>query len=172
MITVALGESMDKVRVSGVAEIVLNVCDLETMKAFYVDVMGMDFFSESCHEFDEPEKNEFGDPTICFLTITRLNSPLSRSGKHPQLLALIDQKRHLNAQKRFVGHEVQTSTLNHLAFEIAPDSYASHLSLLERLKLQPIESEFPEMQAKAIFFKDPEGNMLELICHAIDSGAA
>ena len=32
--------------------------------------------------------------------------------------------------------------------------------------LDPQPAAFPHMNAKALFFKDPEGNQLELICHA------
>jgi len=28
-----------------------------------------------------------------------------------------------------------------------------------------MQTEFPALKARAIFFKDPEGNTLELICH-------
>ena len=63
--------------------------------------------AESCHEHG-PKNESGGDPTIAFLTIRPLDTPLGRHG-HPQLLALIDSARAL--------------------------------------------------------FKDPEGNLLALICH-------
>ena len=105
-----------------------------------------------------------GDPTITFLTICNTNTPLSRGG-HPQLLALIDYRRHVHARKRFVGHDATQSTLNHLAFEIPPESFNDHVHRLEQLGVTLTFSEFPAMNARAMFFKDPEVNALELICH-------
>ena len=57
------------------------------------------------------------------------------------------------------------STLNHLAFEIPPDLYDAERDRLEAFGLKPRLMQFPDMSAHAIFFYDPEGNELELICH-------
>lgn len=155
--------------INGVAEIVLSVRDLPRMREFYQEVMGFELFSQSAHprEGSDPGLGASGDPeapTIAFLTIKPLDSPLGRHG-HPQLLALIDFQRHIFAT-RFVGHEPSRSTLNHLAFEIPSHSYDDHRRRLESLGLAPRPSSFPDMNARALFFEDPEGNMLELICHA------
>ncbi len=149
--------------VTGVAEIVLSVRDLPTMREFYRSVLGFKLFSQGCYE-TESGPTEGGNPTICFLTIRDLDTPLGRHG-HPQLLALIDHRRHVFAKPRFDGHDVRRSTLNHLAFEIPPDSYDDHNTRLIELGLDPTYSAFPAMNAKAIFFNDPEGNTLELICY-------
>jgi catechol 2,3-dioxygenase len=150
--------------ITGVAEIVLSVRDLPQMRDFYRSVLGFGVFSESCHE-SEAGPTDGGEPTICFLSIREIDTPLGRHG-HPQLLALIDHRRHVFAKPRFDGHDVRRSTLNHLAFEIPPESYEAHNDRLIRFGLNPTYSEFPAMNAKAIFLKDPEGNTLELICHA------
>ena len=52
-----------------------------------------------------------------------------------------------------------------MAFEILPESYQSWLAKLIDQGLEPFETEFENVQAKAIFIKDPEGNTVELICH-------
>lgn len=149
--------------ITGVAEIVLSVSDLPAMRAFYRDVLGFPVYSELCIEKDgvvDPN----GLATICFLTIKELQTPLGE--KHPQLLALIDYKRHASAKKRLIGHDVQRSTLNHLAFEIPPESYDAHRDRLKSMELLETETEFPGMNAKAMFFRDPERNVLEFICRA------
>ncbi len=105
-----------------------------------------------------------GEPTITFLTICETNTPLGLGG-HPQLLALIDYRRHVHARRRFVGRDASRSTLNHLAFEIPPDSFDAHARRLSDLGLEISFSDFPAMNARAMFFSDPEGNVLELICH-------
>jgi len=145
---------------TGVAEIVLNVADLPTMKDFYTTVLGFPLHSELSLETEEADPD--GRPTISFLTIKPLDTPLGPL--HPQLLVLIDYQRHVHARRRMLGHDVSRSTLNHLAFEIPPESYTSHLTRLQQLQLDPVETEFPAMLARAIFFRDPEGNVLELIC--------
>lgn len=151
--------SSNRPPITGVAEIVLNVRSIPVMRKFYTEVMGFELFSQSRHAGDGDE----GEPTICFLTINPLDPPFGN--KHPQLLVLIDFRQHLAATKRFSGHDVKTSTLNHLAFQIPEESFDAHLQRLQELGLDPLTTEFPNMDAKAIFFKDAEGNSLELICH-------
>ena len=149
--------------ITGVAEIVLSVRDLASMRQFYQEVLGFELLSEACHETGlTPDPS--GEPTIAFLTIKELDTPLGHHG-HPQLLALIDYRRHVFARDRFDGLEPRTSTLNHLAFEIPPDRYEVELERLLALGLEPQPTRLPNMCARALFFHDPEGNLLELICH-------
>ncbi|MFM9873460.1 MAG: VOC family protein [Fimbriimonadaceae bacterium] len=145
----------------GLAEVVLNVNDIEKMKAFYQEVFGFNLLSEG--NMENPPNTE-GIPTIVFLEVHPINTDLGQNG-HPMILALIDPLRHGFTGGKFDSPHFKASTLNHLAFEISPDSYDAHLSRLKELNLSPTESEFPNMQAKAIFFRDPENNTLELICH-------
>ena len=154
-------------KITGVAEIVLSIKDLPLMRQFYQDVLGFPLLSQACHTRGL-EADPEGEPTIAFLTIGALDTPLGRGG-HPQILALIDYQRHVFARPRFDGHEPRRSTLNHLAFEIDPASYQSELQRLESLGLDPRPTRFPDTSARALFFEDPEGNLLELICH--DSGS-
>ncbi len=150
--------------ITGVSEIVLSVADLPRMREFYSTVLGFLVAHEACHE-NGAVADPAGKPTISFLTIAPTDTPLGRHG-HPQFLVLIDYPRHVFAKNRFDGHDVKQSTLNHLAFEIPPESFARHFDRLNDLGLEPSLSEFPNFAAKAMFFKDPEGNVLELITHA------
>ncbi|APZ91801.1 VOC family protein [Fuerstiella marisgermanici] len=148
--------------ITGVSEVVLSVANLPAMRDFYMRVMGFSLHSELSMEAAVADPD--GEPTITFLTICETDTPLGRGG-HPQLLALIDYRRHVHAKKRLVGHDVTQSTLNHLAFEIPPESFDHHTKRLDELGIDVSVSEFPTMNARAMFFKDPEGNVLELICH-------
>ena len=76
--------------ITGVAEIVLSVRDLPRMRQFYEEVLGLALLSQGCYE-NGVEPDAEGEPTIAFLTITELDTPLGRHG-HPQLLALIDYR--------------------------------------------------------------------------------
>ena len=150
-------------KITGIAEIAISVKDIQAMKSFYMDVMGFQLHSQSRHEQNTIEDPE-GRPTIVFLTIADTDSPLGKNG-HPQLLVLIDYQRHIFARQRLSGHNIKSTTLNHLAFEIPPASYETQLHRLKELELDPRETTFDHMQARSIFFNDPEGNVLELISH-------
>lgn len=116
--------------ITGVSEIVLSVADLPTMRAFYRDVLGFKLHSE--FSMESTAALEGGEPTITFLVICDTPTPLGRHG-HPQLLALIDHRRHIHARHRFAGHDVRRSTLNHLAFEVPPESFEQHAQRLASL---------------------------------------
>lgn len=139
--------------IKAIAEIVINVEDIARAQKFYEDVLGFHLHSQF------PEEN----PTIVFLTIQAIDTPLSQ-GSHPQLFALIDPHRHPPAKARFRGVDVALSSLNHLAFEIGVEDYEAEKTRLEGLGLPVREERFPHMNAKALFFPDPEGNTLEFIC--------
>ena len=141
-------------RIRSAAEIVLNVCDIGRMRRFYEETLGFGFHSQL------PES----EPTIVFLTIGDRGSELARGG-HPDMLVLIDPARHPPAAGRFDAIERRRSTLNHLAFEIAENEFDAARERLDNLGLAPTTSEFDFLRAKALFFEDPEGNLLELICH-------
>lgn len=146
----------------GVSEVVLSVADLPRMRKFYIETLGFTLHSELSMEEVTPDPE--GQPTITFLKICESKTPLG-THRHPPLLALIDYRRHVYARSRFDGHEVRKSTLNHLAFESAPEDFAAHEARLKTLGIELSFAEFPDLQAHAMFFKDPEGNVLELICH-------
>ena len=150
--------------VTGVAEVALNVRDLPRMRRFYEEVLGFPLLYQGCHE-DGPEPDPAGVPTIAFLTIAEADTPLGRHG-HPQILALIDYRRHAFARARFGGHEPSRSTFNHLAFEIPADRYEAERARLAERGLEPDARSLPGMAARSLFFDDPEGNQIELICPA------
>lgn len=148
---------MTSSKVKSVAEIVINVRDLAAMTSFYREVLGFRFHSQF------PED----DPTIVFLTIADLDSPLGHGG-HPQLFALLDPTRHRFTPHTFKGLDSQRSSLNHVAFEIDSDDFGAEKQRLETLGLSVQVSEFPHMQTRGMFFNDPEGNLIELICHRME----
>jgi catechol 2,3-dioxygenase-like lactoylglutathione lyase family enzyme len=152
--------------VIGIAEIALNVRDLVRMRQFYQDVLGFKLLSQACYE-SGPSADPEGEPTIAFLIIRQADTPLGTHAQS-QLLALIDFQRHVFVKGRFDGHDHRRSTLNHLAFEISPESYETEKTRLEIHGISPRSVLFPEMGARSLFFADPEENVLELICHAPD----
>lgn len=138
--------------IRGIAEIVLNAADIGRMSAFYQRVLGFGLHSQ------HPER----EPTIVFLRVGPAHTALNES--HPQLLALIDPARHPAARDKFDAPSPRAFPLNHIAFEIGEDEYDAHLEHLRQEGLEPVEARFEHAWAKAMFFRDPEGNRLELIC--------
>ncbi len=145
-------------RVRAIAEIVLNVRDINAMVRFYEDVLGFTVFRSS----PDPE------PTIVFMRIADLPPPFG--DHHPQVFVLIDPARHAFAEGKFGEPNWHTSTLNHLAFQIDTADHAAERERLEALGLEPKVVRFENLKSLAIFFRDPEGNTLELICHDPDAG--
>lgn len=141
-------------RIRAVAEVVLNARDIGSMRRVYEDVLGFRLHSQI------PES----ETTIVFLTICDRGTALARGG-HPEMLVLIDPVRHPGAKDLFDVVGRRGSTLNHLAFEIDEGDYDDAREQLKALHLPCKEHEFLFLQAKALFFEDPEGNILELICH-------
>ena len=152
--------------ITGVSEIVLSVADLPVMREYYTQILGFEFHSELSMEQAEPDPQ--GEPTITFLKISDVDTPLGNGG-HPQMLVLIDYRRHVHAKNRLTGHDVQRSTLNHLAFEISPDSFSGFENHLHANGIELAHASFPALNARAMFFVDPEGNRLELISHFVES---
>jgi catechol 2,3-dioxygenase-like lactoylglutathione lyase family enzyme len=150
---------MKVAHIRAVAEVVLNVRDIARMRSFYEDTLGFTFHSQL------PDH----EPTIVFLTICDRGSALARGG-HPDMLVLIDAARHPQAEGRFDAIDRRRSTLNHLAFEISEDEFDAARGRLKGLGLAPDLRKFDFLRAKALFFEDPEGNLLELICHDSSPG--
>ena len=149
----------------GVAEVVLNARDLPALRDFYTRTLGFTVAAEECHETSAGHDPQ-GQPTICFLKIADSQTPLG-ADRHPPFLVLIDYRRHASARARGISDPIPSASgLNHLAFEISPDSYAAHRDHLKQLGLQPTETQFPNLNARALFFEDPEGNTLELIARS------
>lgn len=138
--------------IRGIAEIVLNARDIDTLSEFYQQVLGLELHSQ------HPRVR----PTIVFLRIGPLHTELNAS--HPQLLALIDPDRHPPAKGKFDSPSARAFPLNHIAFEIEESEYESHAHHLRDAGLDVFETRFEHSRAKAMFFRDPEGNRLELIC--------
>ena len=135
-------------RVMHIAEVALRVKDLARMVAFYQEALGLEIVRAY--------------PKHVFLKAGELDSPLGRGG-HPQLLVLFDRDVHL---------EIDTTTLDHIAFEISLDEYESERARLQGRGLELVEriwsGEYAWLRARSLFFDDPEGNTIEFIAHTPD----
>jgi catechol 2,3-dioxygenase len=118
--------------------------------AFYQEILGLEIVRAY--------------PTIVFLKVGELDSPLGRGG-HPQLLVLFDRQAQI---------DIALTTLDHIAFEIPLEHFQAERERLQQLGLDVSEriwrGEYAWLGARSLFLDDPDGNNVELI--ACDPNAA
>lgn len=117
-------------------ELALRVNDVEAMRNFYRDVVGLEVWCE-------------GDDFVFFKVADGVEG-------HPQVLVLFN---------RGVDVGPETSTLDHLAFVIASSAYDARRRQLESLDMRVTQKEFLFFHWRALFTSDPEGNTVEFVCY-------
>lgn len=127
--------------ISGLGEIALRVNDLKTMQSFYEDIVGL----ELMRRFDD----------VAFFEIA------PGIGGHTQIFALFDR----SGEKGYTPPEVDHSTIDHFAFEIALSAYDDERRRLAGHEIDVKEKTFEWVQWRSLFFRDPEGNQVELVAH-------
>ena len=118
-------------------ELALRANDLDTLVAFYRDIVGLEVYSDQ-------------RPLLVFLKIA------DGVEGHPQIMGIFDRE-------TTVGQE--TTTLDHFAFSIDLADYASEKERLESLGVGVAIREFPVFHWRSLFFFDPEGNTVELVAY-------
>ena len=113
--------------------------NLKEMKNFYIDILGLDFVAE------EKERHVF-----------------LKAGK--SMLLIFNPYNTLNdINDIFPSHgAISPPSIIHIAFEIKKDDYEKCKYLLEKNKIN-IEKEIELGNNKSIYFRDPVGNLVELI---------
>jgi catechol-2,3-dioxygenase len=106
------------------------------MKRFYQEVLGFEVLGEF--------------PTLVLLKIA------SGYAGHTQVLGLFDR---LAA----VGQE--RTTIDHIAFAIGLPDYDSERERLKALGLNVEVQEHQWVKWRSLYFHDPEGNRIELVCY-------
>jgi catechol-2,3-dioxygenase len=123
--------------IKGLVEHAIRVNDMDTMLAFYRDIVGLEVFADE-------------RPLLVFLRIA------DGVEGHPQLFALFDRETEV-AQPM--------TTLDHFAFAIDLADYASEKQRLESLGAGVATREFPVFHWRSLFFYDPEGNLVEFVAY-------
>lgn len=130
----------------GLAEVVLRAKDVQKLTAFYEGVLGLQVVYRS-------------DDAVFLLVGPGVAG-------HPEALGIFSTSiatDHPSAP--LSGLESATSPMHHLAFEIAVESYESERERLMGLGLDVRGAEFAWSKARSLFMTDPEGNVVELVCH-------
>jgi catechol-2,3-dioxygenase len=127
--------------VRGLGEIAFRVNNLDAMQKFYEEIIGLPLMTRV--------------PNCAFFKIA------DGYGGHTQVLALFDRSQ----SPGYRGTDAATSTIDHIAFEIALADFADERRRLESLGLQIETSEHAWVHWRSLYVNDPEGNQVELVCH-------
>ena len=127
--------------VRGISEIVLWAHDQPAMVRFYRDVLGLTVISP-------PERT---NPIF-------LQAGPGQAGV-PQMIVVVQ----LPSDAPPIA---KPRTLHHLALEVAPDDFDREKGRLEGLGFQLRSGQHPVIASRTMYFDDPEGNEVELICRA------
>lgn len=133
-------------RIKALGETVLRVRDLQRVTEFYTTVIGLDVLREF--------------KGITFLTIS------NGYGGHTQIIGLFHESRAVpfaNAERSQV--RIEHTSLHHFALEIDQADYADELARLQNLGVEVTTAEHPWCHWRSIYVKDPESNIVELVCY-------
>jgi catechol-2,3-dioxygenase len=129
--------------ITGIAEIALRVHDLDLMRRFYEQVIGL----EVLREIKE------SDGTAIFYAV----------GAGNDHLALFEEK-FIDWFTRDKSPQIdpKLTTLSHFALSIALDDFESELKRIEQLGIEILESSASSwLHCRMFYFFDPEGNLIE-----------
>ena len=133
-------------RVRALGETVLRVKDLQAVRRFYTEVIGLDIL----REFEG----------ITFLKVA------DGYGGHTQIIGLFHESLPVPFSKdpRQPVHLDGTS-LHHFALEIDPHDFAAELTRLRALGIEITTFEHTWCHWRSLYLRDPEGNIVELVCY-------
>lgn len=127
--------------IKGLGEIAFRVADLDASQDFYERIVGLELMRRF--------------PTIAFFRIAE------GVGGHTQVLALFDRSESTN----YSGLDPARTTVDHIAFGIDLADYVLEKARLEALGIPVTTREHEWAHWRSIFFNDPDGNTLELVCY-------
>lgn len=120
-------------------ELAIRVDDMAKMREFYEHVVGLEVYNDDFL------------PELIFFKIAEGDEG------HPQIFGMFDRPRSSDPERR---------NLDHFAFLIDLADYESEKTRLEGLGVSVVTREFPHpLHWRALFFADPEGNTVELVCY-------
>jgi catechol-2,3-dioxygenase len=132
-------------RIKGLGEVSIRVQDLESMRKFYGEVVGLQALWQ--------------EESYVFFKIAE------GYGGHTQNLALFtaDERTFLKDKSTQLSPEM--STLHHIALNIALEDFASEKERLEALGLEVQAVDHEWIHVHSLYFSDPEGNLLEFVSY-------
>lgn len=133
--------------ITGIAEIALRVHDLDLMRRFYEQVIGLEVLRD----------NEHSDGTAIFFAVG--------AGNHH--LALFPEKlTGWYTRDKSPQIDPKLTTLSHFALSIALDDFESEKKRIEQLGIEIVHCRHLDwMHSWMFYFFDPEGNLIEFKAH-------
>ena len=133
--------------ITGIAEIALRVHDLDLMRRFYEQVIGLEVLG----------KNEPSDDTALFFAV----------GAGNDHLALFPEKlTGWYTRDKSPQIDPKLTTLSHFALSIALDDFESEKKRIEQLGIEIVYSSTSSwLHCRMFYFFDPEGNLIEFNSH-------
>ena len=123
----------------------IRVKDLDAMRKFYEEVVGLEVLRR--------------DESFVFFKIAE------GYGGHSQNLALFDATNRVFLESKSLELSPEQTTLHHIALNISLDDYDTEKRRLEGLGLKVQATEHAWLHVRSLYFADPEGNLLELVCY-------
>jgi len=149
------GAAMNKSerRVKGLGEVSIRVKDLDAMRKFYEEVVGLEVLRR--------------DESFVFFKVAE------GYGGHTQNLALFDATNRIFLEAKSEQLSQEGSTLHHIALNISLEDFESEKMHLEGLGLKVNATEHEWLHVRSLYFADPErcpepvegGNLLEFVCY-------
>jgi catechol 2,3-dioxygenase-like lactoylglutathione lyase family enzyme len=131
-------------RIKGLGEVSLRVQDLDVMRKFYEEVLGLEVLRR--------------DEGFVFFRVAE-----GYDG-HTQNLALFTAAERDFLENKSARLSPDQTTLHHIALNISLDDYAAERRRLEGLGLKVQATDHAWLHVRSLYFADPEGNLLELVC--------
>ena len=125
-------------KIKGIAEIVLNVRDIEASLSFYHKVLGLEII---------------GHPGPVFLRAGQAAITV------PQMVVLVPLPPD-------AGNFEAPRSLHHLALELAPEDFDAEEARLKSLGYKIRYGQHPVIPSRTMYVDDPDGNEVEFICGA------
>jgi catechol 2,3-dioxygenase-like lactoylglutathione lyase family enzyme len=132
-------------RIKGLGEVSIRVNNLDVMQKFYEEVLGLEVLRR--------------DESFVFFKITE------GYGGHSQNLALFNASNRGFLEYKSEHLNPDESTLHHIALNIPLDNFEAEKRRLEGLGLKVHATRHEWLHVRSIYFPDPEGNLLELVCY-------
>jgi catechol 2,3-dioxygenase-like lactoylglutathione lyase family enzyme len=132
-------------RIKGLGEVSIRVKNLDAMHKFYEEVLGLEVLRR--------------DESFVFFKIAE------GYGGHSQNLALFDATNRDLLEAKSLQLSSDQTTLHHIALNISLEDFEAEKSRLEGLGLKVRAYEHEWIHVRSLYFPDPEGNLLELVCY-------
>ncbi len=138
--------------IRGLGEVALRVNNIELMRRFYEDVIGLPLWRELQYPLDR--ENHKKTEAVFFKVAKGYKG-------HTRILVLFDRSPIIG----YRGLDPERTTFDHVAFEISRSDYEVEKKRIEKLGVKVTTKVFPSFHWRSLFLNDPEGNAVELVCH-------